>query len=211
MKRATQSFILATAISVGLAAQTTPPSTNTGGANAPTAVNPAPADSSLRILTPLANQKHASNAVNVRWQLTNEALSAGAPNYEVQLDGADPVTTSTTEQVFSGLAPGVHTVVIRLVDANGTPIAGGSSQVQFVVAPPEQASPANPKPQSKADFPKAELVNAAYVQHTEAGQGQTQEEDDPLPSSASSLPLLSIVGFGALIGGVVSARKTRRR
>jgi hypothetical protein len=210
MKRATQSFILAAALSVGLAAQTTPPSTNTGGANAPTAVNPAPADSSLRILTPLANQKHTSNAVSVRWQLTNEALSAGVPNYEVQLDGADPISTSTTEQAFSGLAPGVHTVVIRLVDANGTPIAGGSSQVQFVVAPPEQEAPANPRPQSKADFPKAQLVNAAYMQAHQPEQGST-EGDAPLPSSASSLPLLSIVGFGALVGGVVSARKTRRR
>ena len=210
MKRATQSFVLAAAISIGLAAQTTPPSTNTGGANAPTAVNPAPADSSLRILTPLANQKHTSNAINVRWQLTNEALSAGVPNYEVQLDGADPINTSTTEQSFSGLAPGVHTVVIRLVDANGTPIAGGSSQVQFVVTPPDQAAPGSPRPQSKLEFPKAELVNAAYVQTRQPEQGPT-EEDAPLPSSASSLPLLSIVGFGALIGGVVSARKTHRR
>jgi hypothetical protein len=209
MKRATQSFILAAALSVGLAAQTTPPSTNTGGANAPTAVNPAPADSSLRILTPLANQKHTSNAVNVRWQLTNEALAAGVPNYEVQLDGADPTTTSTTEQTFSGLAPGVHTVVIRLVDANGTPIAGGSSQVQFVVTPPEQAVPANPRPQSNANFPRAELVHAAYIQPPQPERDQREEV--PLPSSASALPLLSIVGFGALVGGVVSARKTRRR
>jgi len=209
MKRATQSFILAAALSVGLAAQTTPPSTNTGGANAPTAVNPAPADSSLRILTPLANQKHTSNAVNVRWQLTNEALAAGVPNYEVQLDGADPTTTSTTEQTFSGLSPGVHTVVIRLVDANGTPIAGGSSQVQFVVTPPEQAAPANPRPQSNANFPRAELVHAAYIQPPQPERDQREEV--PLPSSASALPLLSIVGFGALVGGVVSARKTRRR
>ena len=209
MKRATQSFILAVALSVGLSAQTTPPSTNTGGANAPTAVNPAPASSSLRILTPVANQKHTSNAVNVRWQLTNEALAAGVPNYEVQLDGADPITTSTTEQVFSGLAPGVHTVVIRLVDANGTPIAGGSSQVQFVVTPPEQAAPANPRPQSNASFPRVELVNAAYIQDRQPEKDQRGEA--PLPSSASALPLLSIVGFGALVGGVVSARKTRRR
>jgi hypothetical protein len=210
MKRATQAFILVAALGVGLAAQTTPPSTNTGGATAPTAVNPAPADSSLRILTPVANQKHTANVVNVRWQLTNEALSAGVPNYEVQLDGADPINTSTTEQSFSGLAPGVHTVVIRLVDANGTPIAGGSSQVQFVVTPPDQAAPGSPRPQSKLEFPKAELVNAAYVQTRQPEQGPT-EEDAPLPSSASSLPLLSIVGFGALIGGVVSARKTHRR
>ena len=208
MKRATQSFILAAALSVGLAAQTAPPSTNTSGASAPAAVNPAPADSSLRILTPLANQKHTSNAINVRWQLTNEALSAGAPNYEVQLDGADPITTSTTEQNFSGLAPGVHTIVIRLVDANGTPIAGASSQVQFVVAP-EQAAPSTPRQQSKADSPKADLVNAAYAQDSQSQLDETEEA--PLPSSASSLPLLSIVGFGALIGGVVSARKTRRR
>lgn len=211
MKRATKALIFSAALSVGLAAQTTPRSTNTGGTNAPTAVNAAPQNSSLRILTPVANQKQTANAVNVRWQLTNEGLAAGAPNYELQLDGTDPITTSSTEHSFAGLAPGVHTIVVTLVDANGTPIAGGSSQVQFTVeqqqqaAPANQTAPAEKKPQSKVRFRGADLSNAAHVEQP------VRDDDAPLPSSASALPLLSIVGFGALVGGVVSARKTRRK
>jgi len=35
------------------------------------------------------------------------------------------------------------------------------------------------------------------------------EQDDNLPESASTLPLLTVIGAGVLIGGLFSARKTR--
>ena len=33
--------------------------------------------------------------------------------------------------------------------------------------------------------------------------------DDPLPGSSSSLPLLAVIGFGVLAGGITSAMRTR--
>jgi hypothetical protein len=32
---------------------------------------------------------------------------------------------------------------------------------------------------------------------------------DPLPGSSSSLPLLAVIGFGVLAGGITSAMRTR--
>ena len=35
------------------------------------------------------------------------------------------------------------------------------------------------------------------------------DEDPPLPGSSSSLPLLAVIGFGVLAGGITSAMRTR--
>jgi hypothetical protein len=40
--------------------------------------------------------------------------------------------------------------------------------------------------------------------------GNTGSNDDqPLPGSSSSLPLLAVIGFGVLAGGITSAMRTR--
>jgi hypothetical protein len=41
-------------------------------------------------------------------------------------------------------------------------------------------------------------------------RGNTGSNDDqPLPGSSSSLPLLAVIGFGVLAGGITSAMRTR--
>jgi hypothetical protein len=40
-------------------------------------------------------------------------------------------------------------------------------------------------------------------------QNATSQSDNNLPSSSSALPLLSVIGFGVLVGGIASALKTR--
>lgn len=42
-----------------------------------------------------------------------------------------------------------------------------------------------------------------------ASQNATPQGENNLPSSGSSLPLLSVIGFGVLVGGIASALKTR--
>lgn len=37
----------------------------------------------------------------------------------------------------------------------------------------------------------------------------TSDDDQPLPGSSSSLPLLAVIGFGVLAGGITSAMRTR--
>ncbi len=171
---------------------TAAPTPGAGGATqAPNeTVNPLAQSRLIRILTPVAGQASASNAILVRYELTNPGADAGEPNFKLQLDGMDPVTTTATEYNFTGLAPGGHSITIVLVDANGTPIRGGSAVVQFSVKNPA------PAPRGSSALENAPTVDG------DGKQGQ--------PAVASnSLPILSLIGFGVLIGGVASALKTR--
>jgi|GEM_PF-5390317 len=96
-----------------------------------------PAPPALHVISPKAGEKLSANFVTVRWELLNPtAAAAGTPNFELRLDGQDPIHTSDTEFTFSGLAGGRHTIIFQLVDANGTPINGASAQVSFTVANP---------------------------------------------------------------------------
>ncbi len=176
--------ILAVMVFTGVAvAQATPPA--------------GPAPSAIRILNPNAGDKLTQSAATVEFQLENPGLAAGGfPNFSIQLDDRDPIITAKTSQDFTGLAPGSHTVVVQLVDANSTPIAGSRAETHFTVAAPvPQAQPARPPDdQVKSALPQNDMLS---------------DEGEPLPAASSALPLLSIIGFGALLGGVISALRTR--
>jgi len=147
--------------------------------------------SSLRIVSPKPNEKLAQTFVAVEFQQVSPASPAGSPTYELRLDGRDPVQTTDTNYTFNGLTPGSHDLIIQIVDANGTPVSGTRSEVKFVVVNP--------------------AIGGAL-----SGPGQAfnlpvlpQNPLSDLPSGNSSLPLLSIIGFGILVGGVISALRTR--
>ena len=98
-----------------------------------------PAATALRITAPKSGERLQQDFVNVQYELMNEGASAaGMPIFRVKLDSQEPVTTSTTNYTFIGLAPGPHTVTVQLVDANGTPITAAGSEVQFIA--PQQLS-----------------------------------------------------------------------
>ena len=100
-------------------------------------VNPAAQVSALRIMSPKAGEHLRQDYVNVQYEFKNDAASAaGMPTFRVKLDSQDPVTTSATNYTFNGLKPGPHTVMVQLVDANGTPITGAEGEVQFIVPQP---------------------------------------------------------------------------
>jgi hypothetical protein len=146
------------------------------------------AQSSLvHILSPVPSQQLSTNYVDVNYELVNPGVSGGSPDFQVQLDGRDPVSTQDTTCTFTGLTPGQHTVIVQLVDANGTPITGGRSTVVFFV-----------------------IADGAQQQGARA-PGMTANHGDPqeLAPASSALPLLSIIGFGVLVGGVASALRTR--
>jgi len=180
------------------------------GGSAPEAgtVNPAPQSALIRILTPVASQKLSYNFTTVRFELINPTAYAGTPNFLIQMDGNDPITTSSTQQAFTGLAVGAHTVTIQMVDANGTPVPGGRAAVQFFVAAPRPAN--SPQGSASTSTPGSgrslKIAGFTFQQPDPA----IQPEDDPnLPPASSPLPFISIIGFGILVGGVVSAMKTR--
>ncbi len=152
----------------------------------------------LRIISPHQGERLKQDFVSVSYELGNNGASASStPNFQIQLDGQDPVTTSSTEYTFTGLAPGTHTVTVQLVDANGTPIAGARNQVQFFILKPTVSV----RRQHKAV--------AAALRIEEPKEPLRDVEGHELPAAGGALPLLSVIGFGALLGGIVSAMKTR--
>lgn len=155
----------------------------------------------LRILTPPAGARLAQPFVTVEFELTNPAASP-SPNFRVQLDGRDPVITTTTSATFTGVSPGRHSVTVDLVDANNTPLAGGRAQVAFSILPP---GPAPAGPVVRLRRPDPVLLRAALMD-TVAPVSDTAQA---LPSAAGALPLLSVIGFGVLLGGIISAMRTR--
>lgn len=167
------------------------------------------ASDSLRILQPGVGEKISNSSVEVRYELVNRGADAAAsPTYRLQLDGRDPVETLDTSYDFTGLAPGAHTVVLELVDANHTPIGGSRAVLHFTVlapgAQPGSAAPAGPeKPHTTGSLAPPSIVKANLPL---PGNDRNQ-----LPSAGGELPLLSMVGFGVLVGGVISAMRGRKQ
>jgi hypothetical protein len=163
--------------------------------------------SNLRILTPPQGAKLTSDIATVQYELMNPAVADDpSPTYQLQLDGQDPVRTVDTSYTFTGLAPGPHTVVVQLVDANGTPIGGATNAVQFVVLPIQ--------PDTGSTAPEATDDQSGVGANPRSLQRASLAEDavalpQRLPEAGSPLPLFSIIGFGVLLGGIVSAMKTR--
>jgi hypothetical protein len=178
----------------------TVPSQNNGAAPSNNAAVQAPAsqNAALSILKPAAGEKLRQNSVTVTYALANPGASAaGSPNFQVRLDSQDPVTTTATEYSFTGLTPGSHTVTVQLVDANGTPVQGAQAVVQFTVL----------KQTARKHGPQA----IAAALRLEPGTDIRIQQSTPAPAAPASgaLPLLSVIGFGVLVGGLASAMKTR--
>lgn len=149
-----------------------------------------PAQSALRITSPKQNEKIAQAYVVVQYQQVAPASAASTPTYELRLDGRDPVRTTDTSYTFNGLTPGTHELAIQIVDANGTPVLGTMSNVKFQCVSPSTTGGVSPGPRS--GLPPLPQPMAT-----------------DLPNGNGSLPLLSVIGFGILVGGVISALRTR--
>jgi hypothetical protein len=164
-----------------------------------------PSGTVLRITAPRPGEQLRQSFVNVQFELTNSGASAsGVPNFEVKLDSQDPVTTNSTNHTFTGLKPGPHTVTVQLVDANGTPVVGARGEASFVVL---QGAP-TPGAAIALRHRSPTMIEAAM--RVEEPRAPDNDSDGSLPSAAGALPLLSVIGFGVLLGGLASAMKTRK-
>lgn len=146
------------------------------------------AASPVHIISPVGGEELGRAYAVVQYRQSGKAASS--PTYELRLDGRDPVHTTETNYTFNGLKPGSHNLVVQVVDANGTPISGTESEVHFSVA--ATAAVANTAGLETSNFPPL-----------------PQPLANDLPNGNGSLPLLSIIGFGILVGGVISALRTR--
>lgn len=143
----------------------------------------------LHITSPTTGQKLEQAYVVVQYEPA-PSVASSSPTYQLRLDGRDPIQTSETNYTFGGLKPGSHNVVVQVVDGHGDPASGTRSEVQFTVtAAATGANRTGGDASSLSALPQS-LVN-------------------DLPSGNGSLPLLSVIGFGILVGGVISALRTR--
>jgi hypothetical protein len=150
----------------------------------------APATSSVRILAPKPGEVLNNNFVLVKYEVVQPASAAGSPTFQVQLDARDPILTTDQQQNFTGLQPGRHTILVQIVDANNTPVAGSRAEVQFTVA----------QPRTGLLVPEAQAQDIA----------SNSRPSSSLPRGGSALPILSAIGLGSLLGGIFSVFRTRR-
>lgn len=170
-------------------------------------VKPEGLPSPVRILTPTAGQTLASNFAELRFELAQPALS-GEPNFLVQLDASDPISMSDTSYTFADLQPGSHTIRVTLVDANNVPVEGGTATVQFKVPAPQSSAPTGAVQRRTQETPGGRTLAGAAP--AEPIPPELRNEGDPnLPLAGSPLPLLSLIGFGLLIGGAAQAMRMR--
>jgi hypothetical protein len=159
------------------------------------------ASNSIRILSPTVDQKIGTSAVTVRYQMTDAGASAApSPTYRVQLDSRDPAETLDTSYTFTGLPPGPHVFVVELVDANHVVIGGSRAIVHFKT----YTAGANPAPSQTTGALAPPAVIKANLPLPDPRAAEQ------LPTAGGELPLLSLIGFGVLVGGVVSAMRGRK-
>jgi len=191
-------FVLAMMAVTAVAWARAPQTTSATAPSAATAAQAPAANAALNILKPRAGDKVRENSIVVTYALANPGASAaGSPNYQVRLDSQDAVTTTATEYSFTGLQPGAHTVTVQLVDANGTPVSGAQASVQFSVL---RQTSRRYGPQSIAAALRLDPATDIRVQ---------SPATQPPVTNPGALPLLSVIGFGVLLGGIASAMKTR--
>lgn len=197
-------LVLVLAQAAVLGAQST--STNPGGPPRQSSTNQSAAQADtkatagtgvLRVLSPTVGENLKSSMVMVRYELASPGAAAASPTYRIQLDQQDPIETLSSSYTFTGIAPGEHLLSVELVDANHTPLPGSRVEVRFRTSnPPQNASPT------------AQVIQSPGVQ--KASLALPGLEDKELPDAGGAMPLLSIVGFGVLVGGIASALRTRR-
>jgi hypothetical protein len=190
MEALRKAIILAMMVgTVALQAQQSPP-------------QPAQTVSAVRIISPAPGARITDNFVLVKFEVTQPASAAGTPNFHIRLDDTDPVTTTSQDHTFTGLTPGQHTVIVQLVDANEIPVPNTRSEVRFTVV---QRAPARGPSSTQGNAEAAGLFEAEVI----PAALQEDVSDQRLPASGSPLPLLALVGFGVLVGGIASAMKAR--
>ncbi len=154
------------------------------------------AQSMVRITAPDNWEMIRRNVVTVKFELVSAGGASGSPNFRLQLDEHSPVFTTDSEYTFSGLELGGHRISVDQVDGNNSPILGTHSEIHFYVTLPQRGGPRG-SAVARSEKP-SDLQQASFA-----------PDDEQLPPAGSALPLLSVIGFGALVGGIASALNTR--
>ncbi len=173
---------------------------NSGSANSKSSANHATTRRIVHIVSPASGENLEGTSVSIRYQVSPTKRTSTQPTmFRIQMDSQPPVETNETAYTFDSLTPGSHDVTVELLDSRNRPISSSRAKASFVSAAPEQ-------------HPDAELVVEPMLpptlQKVAMFLPQAAAPIDPGDGSGE-MPLLSVIGLGVLIGGMVSAMKTR--
>lgn len=169
-------------------------------------LNPEAQSETIRILTPVAGQTIQSDFADLRFETVQPVLS-GETNFLIQIDGANPINTASTEYTFTGLRAGIHSVRVTLVDANNSPIQGSAATVQFKVSAISQPARTNGS-RGAVVYPGQSIRGAPPAMPIPP---ELREDGDiKIPLAGSPLPALSLIGFGLLIGGAAQTMRVQK-
>jgi hypothetical protein len=138
-----------------------------------------PAAANLRIVSPENGARISTSFVDVRYQLTNPATDASP--------------TPTFQLQLDG----------------GDPVRTASTEFTFTGLAPGPHTITVALPQGPAPGAPRSGITQPHLQQAALQQDTAPKSPDGLPSTGSALPLLSVIGFGVLLGGIASALKTR--
>jgi hypothetical protein len=154
----------------------------------------------IHIVSPAYGENLEGASVSIRYEVSSPKRTSTRPIvFRIQMDSQPPIETAENTYTFDSLAPGPHDVTVELLDSRNRPITSSLAKASFVSAKPETS-------------PAAELVVEPMLppslQEVAMFLPQAAAPIDPGDGSAE-MPLLSVIGLGVLIGGMVSAMKTR--
>jgi hypothetical protein len=158
---------------------------------------PATPAKAVHILAPGTDQTVEGASVAVRYEISAHRRASARPvNFRIQLDSQPPVETVDTSYTFDNVTPGPHAVSVELTDAKHRPIASSQVVSSFLVDAPEP-SQVVVEPMLPPTLQKVAMFLPQAAAPLDSGDG------------SGEMPLLSAIGFGVLVGGMVSAMKTR--
>jgi hypothetical protein len=166
-------------------------------------VSPEAQSAAIRILAPVADQTLAGGSVALQYEVVRPLLR-GEPSFLVQIDDANPIKTSETSYTFSGLQAGTHSVNVTLLDVNQSPVQDGLATVQFNV--PLASQLAHLENSRAVKRHPAQTITGAAPSAPIPPELRA-DGDINFPMAGSPLPLLSLIGFGLLIGGATQTMR----
>lgn len=154
----------------------------------------------VNIVSPTSGEHVEAGSVSIRYEVSSSKRTSARPaTFRIQVDSQSPVETNETAYTLDSLAPGSHDVTVELIGSKHRPVADSVAHTTFVCEIPEKN-------------PSAELVVEPMMpptlQKVAMFLPQAAAPIDPGDGSGE-MPLLSVIGLGVLVGGMVSAMKTR--
>ncbi len=154
----------------------------------------------IHIVSPTPGQSLEGTSVSIRYEMSSTKRTSARPStFRIQMDSQPPVETTETAYTFDSLTPGSHDVTVELLDSRSRPVASSLAKTSFVSAVPQTDSTAEVvvEPMLPPSLQKVAMFLPQAAAPIDPGDGSAE------------MPLLSVIGLGVLVGGMVSAMKTR--